>query len=404
VESIPGSWRVSVDPRPAVLHEAIFVRDAAGLVVELTSEIPPRLRGDVPDLSSDFSIDWRSSAGVRWTSWWHELVRWSALSQLVYVLSDSAFTLGRPPGGSYPYSPPPRFPARDQKDDSSRTELQRVCEVATQWSSTLRTELRGAQGPSLITLSDNERIGSIAKETAVRHGVPLEAMKAVILTLAVTDEWSHRPLQGVLLCSESVMEDEVLFASLLADTFLSGLDRQEKITLPDPPAPSPSLRSVLDSPLPIADGRGVTLRLEGAYLSPGGFELEISRSEESTGPLPRPYPSGQGQSIDPEHLPNHFSGLEVDVRFEPESPDEDNSPKRIDSIAFLDRFWRRGCGPNTLWFWVHVESPSGNILKSPRGHVTITTTWPECEIDHRSVVFELKESDSDKEINRRTAW
>lgn len=403
MESVSGSWRVSVDPRSTLLHQALFVRDAAGLLVESTSEIPPRLRGDIPDRSGLFSMDWRASGGVGWTSWWHELVRWAALPRLVSLLSDSAFTR-RPPGG-YPFPAPPPFPVGDEEDESSGTELQRVLELAAQWSPTLRAELRGARGPSLFTLGDNERIGSIARETATRLGVPLEAMRAVILTLAVSGEWSHRPLEGVLLCSESAMESEVLFATLLADTFVTGLYRQEKFTLPDRPAPGPAFRSILDSPLLIADGQGITLRLEGVYLGrPEGFELEISRSDESTGPPPRPYASRQGQPIDPERFPNHFSGLEVDVHFEPEFLGDDNSTDRPVSIAILNRFWRRGRGPNTLWFWVRVESPRGNILTSPRGHVTISVTWPECEIDHRSIEFELKESDPNEEINRRIAW
>lgn len=402
MESVPGSWRVSVDLRPTILHEALFLRDAAGLLVESTSEIPPRLRGDIPDRSGYFSMDWRASAGVRWTSWWHELVRWAALPRLASLLSDSAFTR-RPPSGSS-FSVPPSFPVGDQEDESSITELQRVLELAAQWSPTPRAELRETRGPSLFTLDDNERIGSIARATAARLGVPLEAMRAAILTLAVSGEWSHQPLEGVLLCSEGAMENEVLFATLLADTFVSGLYRQEKFTLPDRPAPSPAFRSILDSPLFIGDGRGITLRLEGVYLGrAGGFELEISRSEDSGGPPPRPY-GHQGQPSDPERFDNHFSGLEVEVHFEPESLAEVNSTDRPVSIAILNRFWRRGRGPNTLWFWVRVESPRGNILKSPRGHVTITTTWPECEIDHRSVEFELKESDPSEEINRRTAW
>lgn len=402
MENAPGSWRVSFDPRPILLHEALFVRDAAVLHVEPNSEIPPRLRGDVPDHSSHFSPDWRTSAGMRWTSWWHEVVRHVALPRLDSLLSDSALT--RRPPGEYSFSAPPTFPVGNPEEFSA-TELDHVQGLAAQWSSTLRAELLETRGASIFTLGDNERIGSIAREVAARLDAPLDAMKAVIMTLNVRGEWSHRPLGGVLLCSESAMENEVLFASLLADAFVSGLDRQEEIKLPHRPAPSPAFRSILDSSLLIADGQGITLRLEGVYLRPQGegFEIELSRSEESTGPPPRPY-GRQGQPSDPERFLNHFSGIEVDVRFETESHDGNNSPVRPVSIAILNRFWRRGSGPNTLWFWVRVESPPGDILKSPRGYVTITTTWPECDIDHCSVELELTESDPGEEFNRRSAW
>lgn len=402
MENVPGSWRVSVDPRPPLLHEALFVRDALALHVGHSSEIPPRLQGDVPDHSSHFSPDWRTSVGMRWASWWHEIVRYVALPRLVSLQSDHALT--RRPLGELAFAAPPTFPVGDP-DQFSVTEYDRVQALAAQWSSALRTQLPEDRGPSLFTPGDSERVGSIASEVGARLNAPLDAMKAVIVTLDVSGEWSHRPIAGVLLCSESVMENEVLFASLLGDTFASGLDRQEEVALPHRPAPSPAFRSILDSSLLIADGQGITLRLEGVYLRPQGegFEIELSRSEESTGPPHRPY-GRQGQPSDPEGFPDHFSGLEVEVRFETESRYGNNSPDRPASIAILSRFWRRGIGPNTLWFWIRVESPPGKILRPPRGHVTITATWPECEIDHCSVEFELIESDPGKEYDRRAAW
>lgn len=379
-------WRVVFNPRPALLEQALFVRDATGLPVECNSEIPPRLRDDVPDHSSYFSPHWRALAGVRWTSWWHALVRYGTADQLVSLEFDSASTPRRQHGGGDSRSAPPPFPRVDQ-EPSSTAAIDRVLELAAQWSSSRRTILLRTRPPSLVTPLEHERISSIASETAARLGVPLGTMRAVVQTLSVSGEWSSRPLAGVLLCSESVLENESLFASLLADTFISGLDRQP---IADPAGLStqrPALRSVLDSPLLIADAGEMTLRLEGVYSSTGGFELELSRSGESTGPSPRPYPRGQGQSIDPQGFLDHFSGLEVDVRVESESLDEDNSPQGPANSAAVNRFWRPGRGPNTLWLWVGVDSP--------RGYVMITTTWPECQIHQRTVKFELRQSDTD---------
>jgi len=402
MESVPGSWRVSLDPRPSSLHEALFVRDALALRVEDSLEIPPRLRGDVPDHSSHFSPDWRTSVGMRWASWWHEIVCYVALPQLASLLSDQALT--RRPPGELAFAGAPPFPV-GEPDEFPATEYDRVRALAAQWSSALPTHRPEGRGTSQFTQGDSERVGTIASDVGARLDVPLNAMRAVIITLDVKREWSHRPLAGVLLCSESVMESEVLFASLLADTFASGLDRQGEVELPHRPAPGPAFRSILDSSLLIADGHGVTLRLEGVYLRPQGegFEIELSRSEETAGPPPRPY-GRQGQPSDPEGFPDHFSGLEVEVRFETESRYGNSAPNRPASIAILNRFWRRGSGPNTLWFWIRVESPPGKILRSPRGRATITATWPECEIDHSSVEIELIESDPGEESNRRVAW
>src|SRR5664280_1991896 len=134
MESVPGSWRVSFDQRPPVLHEALFVRDALALSVENSSEIPPRLRGDVPDHSSHFSPDWRTSVGMRWASWWHEIVCYVALPQLVSLLSGHALT--RRPPGELAFAAPSPFPM-GEPDEFSSTEFDRVRALAAQWSSAL---------------------------------------------------------------------------------------------------------------------------------------------------------------------------------------------------------------------------------------------------------------------------
>ncbi len=375
MESVPGSWRVCVDPKPAVLHEAIFLRDAVGLVVESSAAIPPRLRTRVPDYSGNFTLEWRTSAGVRWALWWwSELVRWSLMPQLASLLSDSMTTHGEITANYS--SAPPSFLMEDQ-DASTATELDRVRDLATQWTTSLRNELRETQKPSLRTLSDSQSFGYIARGTAARFGTPLEAMKAVVVTLAVSGEWWHQPFEGVLLCSEDTKENEVNFAPLLAETFVSGLYRRKVIDLPDRPAPDSVPYSILDLPLPIADRPGITLCLEGVYKIHGGFELEISRSDESTGPIPLPY-GRQGQPSDPEHFPNHFNGFEVAVRIELKTADT-KAQGRNACTAILNRFWRRGRGPNPLWYSVRVETASGKLLNSPRwprdGRCDVAGMW-----------------------------
>ena len=399
MESATGSWRVSVNSMPAILHEAIFLRDAVGLAVESSVEIPPRLRGGIPDYSGHFSLEWRTSSGVRWALWWSELVRWSVTPQLVSLLSDPMTSRGKITDN---YSSPAPLFLTEDRDAFVAAELDHVRDLATQWIASLRNELRESKKPSPLSLSDSERLGSVARGTAAQLGAPIETMKAVVVTLAVRGEWSHQPIEGVLLCSEDTMENEAIFAPLLAETFVSGLYRREVVDLPGRPTLTVPPYSILDSALPIAGRPGINLRLEGAYIIPGGFELEISRSDESTGPTPLPY-GRQGQPRDPEHFPNHFSGLEVVVRIDRERADvhtQDGNP----ITAILNRFWRRGRGPNTLWYSVRVESPEGELLTAPRGHVTVVATWPECGIDHRQVEFDLKELGGDEQTDRRSAW
>lgn len=397
MESATGSWRVSIDSLPAILHEAIFLRDAVGLVVESSVEIPPRLRGGIPDYSGHFSLEWRTSSGLRWALWWSELVRWSVTPQLVSLLSDPTTARGK---FTESYSSPAPLFLTEDRDAFTTAELDRVRGLATQWITSQRNELRESRKPSLLPLSDSESLGSVARGTAAQLGAPIDAMKAVVVTLALSGEWSHKPIEGALLCSEDTMENEAIFAPLLAETFVSGFYRRGVVDLPGRPTLTVPPYSILDSALPIAEKPDINLRLEGAYIFRGGFELEISRSDESTGPTPLPY-GRQGQPSDPEHFPNHFSGLEVVVRIEHESADVQTHDG---STAIPNRFWRRGRGPNTLWYSVRVVTPEGELLTSPRGHVTVVVTWPECGIDHRQVEFDLKELDGDEQTDRRRAW
>jgi len=274
-------------------------------------------------------------------------------------------------------------------DESSMVALDRIFELASQWSATLRTNVGASRPPTLVSSDMHNRFSSIASETATQLGVSTGAMKAAILTLAVSGKWSRRPIAGVLLCSESVLEDDGQFAGLLADTFISGLNPQVVEALLERPAERSAARSVLDSPLLIARVGEMTLRLEGVYVRQGGFELELSRNGDLTGIPPRPYSKIEGLPSDPEGSLNHFDGLELEVRFTSELLDEKKSVS-TQSSTFVNRFWRPGRSPDTLWLWVRVESPLGQVMMSNRGIVTVTATWPESQIYRCSVEFEMR--------------
>jgi hypothetical protein len=379
------SWRVIFDPRPALLEQVLFVRDATGVAIEPDPEIPPRLRDEVPDHSSYFSPHWRASAGVSWRSWWQAVVRYEAARQLAFIEPDPPLASAHQFGSGSWGAVPPRFPEMGQ-DASSAVAIDRVLELAMRWSRSRNPLPFGTRPASRIALHEQERFSVIASETAVRLGVALGKMRAVVLTLSVSGDWSSGPLDGVLLCSESVLEDERQFAPLLADTFeagMSGLTLQRTVTHRVPSTQS----SILISPLLIADGGDVTLRLDGVYLAPGGFELEISRNGDSAHLQPRPYPTGQGQTRDPESLLDHFAGLEVHVHVDAGSLGAERSPQGPTLGAAVNRFWRPGRGPTTLWLWVSADSPEA--------HVTIITRWPGSEIDLRPVEFDLRRSDTD---------
>jgi hypothetical protein len=381
------SWRVIFDPLSIPLHQALFVRDTAGLEIESKAEVPPRLRGDLPDCRDYLSSDLRVGAGLRWISWWHELVHSVAARQQISLSANSGPLPQQLPFGMSGILPPMYLDG--ELDESSMVALDRIFELASQWSATLRTNVGASRPPTLVSSDMHNRFSSIASETATQLGVSTGAMKAAILTLAVSGKWSRRPIAGVLLCSESVLEDDGQFAGLLADTFISGLNPQVVEALLERPAERSAARSVLDSPLLIARVGEMTLRLEGVYVRQGGFELELSRNGDLTGIPPRPYSKIEGLPSDPEGSLNHFDGLELEVRFTSELLDEKKSVS-TQSSTFVNRFWRPGRSPDTLWLWVRVESPLGQVMMSNRGIVTVTATWPESQIYRCSVEFEMR--------------
>ena len=90
-----------------------------------------------------------------------------------------------------------------------------------------------------------------------------------------------------------------------------------------------------------------------------------------------------------QHVHHFLRASEVEVRFASELLDKKMS-LATQSSTFINRFWRPGRGPDTLWLWVRVESPFGQVMMSNRGIVTVTATWPAYQIDRRSVEFEMK--------------
>src|SRR6266545_2258353 len=68
-----GSWRFAtgVSQLP---HAALFVRDALHLAVAEEVLSPPRLRGELPDLTRQVLAETRSRAAIDWPLWWADLL------------------------------------------------------------------------------------------------------------------------------------------------------------------------------------------------------------------------------------------------------------------------------------------------------------------------------------------
>ena len=67
------SWRFMEDDAQ-FLHLALFVRDAAGLTVARSDDIPPRLAGELPYHGEALTGAGRGAAAGQWVTWWYRLL------------------------------------------------------------------------------------------------------------------------------------------------------------------------------------------------------------------------------------------------------------------------------------------------------------------------------------------
>lgn len=84
------SWRFMEDDAQ-FLHLALFMRDAAGLAVTRSDDIPPSLAGEGARPGCDPPRGRTRAAAGQWATWWRRL-----LAQAVREASrGNAFTTGR---------------------------------------------------------------------------------------------------------------------------------------------------------------------------------------------------------------------------------------------------------------------------------------------------------------------
>ena len=217
------SWRFGHGDM-GYLHTALFVRDATGLPVAPSADIPPRLAGEVPDHGDLLSGPELATAGQQWTDWWHELVRQAVHEARQSVTPLPAATdpddfeaqLRHRFGGREDVFDPPGF--------ESLADMQplRSAVIATsnslrQWSITrpdhARPPERGFAAPI---------VRDAAESTAADLGVPINDLAGYANVLDVEGLWSHQAGPGCALCSVKVACDPTAAARLLRDIFSSG--------------------------------------------------------------------------------------------------------------------------------------------------------------------------------------
>jgi hypothetical protein len=213
------SWRfASGNGQCSDLHAALFARDAAGLGVPPSAEVPPRLAaewlaGPLPPGLAAQSADTMAAAAGQWLTWWRQL-----LAVKVRLVDSEP-----PPGAdmatrlawaeslylSEEFDPP------DFGSLAGAPELRAVV-----------TATQGAWPPRPTDRSDSfdyRLIRGIAERTAADFGVPIDAIDARAHVLDVQGVWWHVAGPGCVLCSPAATSDSAVAAELLSAVFTSRL-------------------------------------------------------------------------------------------------------------------------------------------------------------------------------------
>ena len=213
-----SSWRLGTD-NAQFLHIGLFVRDATRLTVPPSADIPPRLAGDVPDLSAVLPAGERAAAAAQWVIWWRWLLGHAvrearrrrqerghdAMTRVRAMAEREQEILDPPEFRSLADMPALRSAAVATFDD------------AVTWTNGPERSGQGEHGVFAWRL-----IRDTAESTAAELGIPVGDMDAVVHVLNVPGSWSHLAGPGCGICSITMPDDPQAARLLLHEVFASG--------------------------------------------------------------------------------------------------------------------------------------------------------------------------------------
>jgi hypothetical protein len=220
-----ASWRFGHGDM-GYLHTALFVRDAAGLPVAPSADIPPRLEGDVSDCADVLPPSERAAAGQQWVAWWHRLVgqaarearqSWTPLPANTGPDDLEARIRHRFAGRQDVFDPPGFGSLADMQ--ALQSAAISTFEVSRGWSHSQQ----GCAGQL-------ERFGwplvrDAAESAAADLGIPVGDVRGYANVLEVEGLWSYLAGPGCALCSAAVACDPSAASRLLREIFSSGHGR-----------------------------------------------------------------------------------------------------------------------------------------------------------------------------------
>jgi hypothetical protein len=213
------SWRF-VEDEAQFLHLALFVRDATGLAVERSDDIPPHLAGDLPGQAGVLAEADRGTAAGQWAIWWRRLLAQAAReSERERTTAGDLDPLTRVQAiyaGREEVLDPPRFGSLADLPQLHPVAAAVFADADRWWSTRDRTVSQEGGAFAWRLVRD------AAEDAAAELGIPIGDVTAATYVLDVEGAWSYLAAPGFALCSVPVATDPPAARQLLHDVFTTG--------------------------------------------------------------------------------------------------------------------------------------------------------------------------------------
>jgi hypothetical protein len=210
-----ASWCLEVsDSELAEL--ALFVRDAVGLGVPTSVDLPPRLDRPVPDRRGMLSDRDSADASEQWMRWWRRIIGFEfGVKRSLGTLpaGQRAFELS---AAFQTVSDPPEFMALADVP-LLRAAIRASFGDAVRWQQGRTVDFGDVLGWALT----KRAVDDVAFDRQVR----VDTLDGALLVLPVSGLWWRRIAPGQLLCSEAAARSPQTNYEILYEVFASGLDR-----------------------------------------------------------------------------------------------------------------------------------------------------------------------------------
>jgi hypothetical protein len=217
-EAGSASWRFGHGDK-GYLRTALLVRDAVQLAIPAADDVPPPLKGNVPDLRDLVPPAERSEAGRQWVTWWRRLVGQAA--------REARRRWMAPPGDDFGAVIRRRFAGRDAVFDppefgslAATQLLQSAVRAVFAMASQLPDEPGRGQAEFAWQL-----VRDVAERTAAEIGVPAADLTGNADVVTVEGLWWCLAGPGSAICSLDAACDPETSAAILREVFRSGLLR-----------------------------------------------------------------------------------------------------------------------------------------------------------------------------------